>query len=71
MNLTERIGYDAGATRLEDALSAAGRHGFHYVDFCDVVDAYLQANTNSIALLVYSVNLACQQLGAKSIISAH
>lgn len=34
MNLTERIGYDAGSTRLEDALSGAGRHGFHYLDFC-------------------------------------
>ena len=34
MTLTERIGYDAGATRLEDALSAAGRYGFHYQDFC-------------------------------------
>lgn len=34
MTLTERIGYDAGATRLEDALSTAGQYGFHYLDFC-------------------------------------
>lgn len=34
MTLGERIGYDAGDARLEDALSAAGRHGFRYLDFC-------------------------------------
>ena len=33
MNLIDRIGYDAGATRLEDALAHAGEHGSHYLDF--------------------------------------
>ena len=33
MNFIDRIGYDAGATRLEDALAAAAEHGFHYLDF--------------------------------------
>ena len=33
MTLKERIGYDAGTTRLEDALSTAAEHGFHYLDF--------------------------------------
>jgi sugar phosphate isomerase/epimerase len=33
MNLSDRIGYDSGATRLEDALQAAIAHNFHYLDF--------------------------------------
>lgn len=31
--LRERIGFDAGATPLEDALAWAAHHDFHYVDF--------------------------------------
>ena len=31
--LKDRIGYDAGTTRLEDALETATAHGFHYLDF--------------------------------------
>ena len=31
--LRDRIGYDAGTTRLEDALTTAAEHGFHYLDF--------------------------------------
>ena len=31
--LRERVGFDAGGTRLEDALAWAGGHDFHYVDF--------------------------------------
>jgi sugar phosphate isomerase/epimerase len=31
--LNERIGYDAGATPLEEALAAAARHGFFYLDW--------------------------------------
>ena len=33
MRLRGRIGFDAGATRLEDALQWAAAHSFHYVDF--------------------------------------
>jgi sugar phosphate isomerase/epimerase len=33
MNLRDRIGYDAGGTRLEDALAWAAANGIHYVDF--------------------------------------
>jgi sugar phosphate isomerase/epimerase len=33
MNLRDRIGYDAGGTRLEDALVWAAANAFHYVDF--------------------------------------
>ena len=33
MNLRDRIGYDAGVTRLEDALATAAAHSFHYLDF--------------------------------------
>ena len=33
MSLHDRIGFDAGATRLEDALQWAAAHGLHYVDF--------------------------------------
>ena len=33
MNFIDRIGYDAGATRLEDALAFAAEHSFHYLDF--------------------------------------
>ena len=31
--LRDRIGYDAGATRLEDALATAAANGFYYLDF--------------------------------------
>jgi hypothetical protein len=33
MNLRDRIGYDAGGTRLEDALTWAAANALHYVDF--------------------------------------
>jgi sugar phosphate isomerase/epimerase len=33
MTFRDRIGYDAGGTRLEDALAWAATHGLHYVDF--------------------------------------
>jgi sugar phosphate isomerase/epimerase len=33
MTLAERIGFDAGSTRVEDALDWAVRHRFHFVDF--------------------------------------
>ena len=33
MNLRDRIGYDAGGTRLEDALAWAAANALHYVDF--------------------------------------
>ena len=33
MTLKDRIGYDAGTTRLEEALANAAEHGFHYLDF--------------------------------------
>jgi sugar phosphate isomerase/epimerase len=33
MNFTDRIGYDAGAIRLEEALESAVAHNFHYLDF--------------------------------------
>ena len=33
MNLQDRIGFDAGATKVEDALRWAIENGFHYVDF--------------------------------------
>jgi sugar phosphate isomerase/epimerase len=33
MNFRDGLGFDAGGTRLEDALTWAAVHGFHYVDF--------------------------------------
>ena len=33
MTLRDRIGFDAGSRRLEDALAWASQHGFHHVDF--------------------------------------
>ncbi len=33
MNLRDRIGYDAGATPLEEALETAASHAFHYLNF--------------------------------------
>ena len=33
ITLKDRIGYDAGTTRLEEALATAAEHGFHYLDF--------------------------------------
>ncbi len=32
-SLRDRIGYDAGAARLEDSLTTAAEYGFHYLDF--------------------------------------
>ena len=33
MSLRDRIGFDAGSTRLEDALETAATHAFYYLDF--------------------------------------
>ena len=33
MSLRDRIGFDSGATNLEDSLETAKAHGFHYLDF--------------------------------------
>ena len=33
MSLRDRIGYDAGATNLEDSLETARLHDFHYLNF--------------------------------------
>ena len=33
MDFIDRIGYDAGATPLEESLAVAAAHGFHYLDF--------------------------------------
>lgn len=33
MTFIDRIGYDAGATRLEDAIAFAAYHNIHYLDF--------------------------------------
>ena len=33
MSLRDRIGFDSGATNLEDSLETAKTHGFHYLDF--------------------------------------
>ena len=33
MDFIDRIGYDGGATRLEDSLAFASEEGFHYLDF--------------------------------------
>ena len=33
MNLRDRIGYDAGTAKLEDALIEAATHGVHYINF--------------------------------------
>jgi len=33
MTLRDRIGFDAGAMRIEDALRWAAAHNFYYVDF--------------------------------------
>jgi sugar phosphate isomerase/epimerase len=32
-DLRDRIGFDAGGRRVEDALDWGGRHGFHHIDF--------------------------------------
>ena len=33
MNFVDRIGFDAGGTKLEDSLETAAAHSFHYLDF--------------------------------------
>jgi len=33
LSVQDRIGFDAGSSRLEDAVGWAAEHGFHYVDF--------------------------------------
>ena len=39
MDFIDRIGYDGGATPLEDTLAFAAEHGFHYVDFSAEIGA--------------------------------
>ena len=44
MNLRDRIGFDAGANRLEDALEWAVAHGFYHLDFnADIGPNHLEA----------------------------
>jgi len=60
-SLKDRIGYDAGSTRLEDALATAGRHGFLYLDF----NADTGANRLDAwdAARVRAVRQTCEQHG--------
>ena len=53
MRLRDRIGFDAGDMRLEDALEWAAQHGFHYVDFNadrppNALDAWDEARMRTI-----------------------
>jgi sugar phosphate isomerase/epimerase len=59
--LKDRIGYDAGATPLEDALATAARHGFFYLDF----NADTGANRLDAwdAARVSAVRQACERSG--------
>lgn len=61
MSLRDRIGYDAGNARLEDALQWAAANGFHYLDFnADIgpnrLDRWDQAR-------VRAVRQACERHG--------
>ena len=53
MSLRARIGFDAGTTKLEDALEFATTHDFHYLDFnCDTgpnrLDLWSQERTHAV-----------------------
>ena len=57
--LRERIGFDAGATPLEDAVAWAARHDFHYLDFkADTGPNHLDGWS---AERVRSVRAACER----------
>ena len=59
--LRERIGYDAGATPLEEALGWAARHQFHHVDFnADTGDNHLDRWD---AARVRAVRATCERHG--------
>ena len=55
----DRIGYDSGATPLEDTLAWAAAHGFHYVDFN--ADRPPNILTNWSNERVRAVRAACEQ----------
>lgn len=53
MSIHDRMGFDAGAMRLEDALEWAAQHGFHYIDFNadrppNALDAWDEARVRTI-----------------------
>jgi sugar phosphate isomerase/epimerase len=60
-SLKDRIGYDAGSTRVEDALALAARHGFFYLDF----NADTGANRLDAwdAARVHAVRQTCERQG--------
>jgi len=61
VNLRDRIGFDAGATRLEDALEWAVTHGFHYLDFnADLGPNHVEAWDRD---RVRAVRLTCDRNG--------
>jgi sugar phosphate isomerase/epimerase len=61
MNFKDRIGYDAGATRLEDAVQTAIAHNFHYLDFnADTGPNRLDSWSNDRVTLVRNI---CKEHG--------
>src|SRR5882762_4567930 len=53
MSIRDRMGFDAGDMRLEEALEWAARYGFHYVDFnadlpLNALDAWDEARVRAI-----------------------
>ena len=53
MSIRDRMGFDAGDIRLEEALEWAARYGFHYVDFNadrppNALDAWDEARARAI-----------------------
>lgn len=59
MTFRDRIGFDAGPTRLEDALEWAVRHGFHFLDFnADIGPNHLDAWNDD---RVRAVRQACER----------
>ena len=74
MSLADRIGFDAGTTRLEDALEWAGEHDFYYVDFnADAgpnhIDSWSSGRVRSIRELAdrYDVHLGLHTLSAVNV----
>jgi len=63
MSLRDRIGYDAGATNLEDSLGTARTHDFHYLNFNADTGPNTLGNWNDER--VKTVRNVCHQTGIR------
>ena len=74
MHIRDRLGFDAGGMRLDDALAWAARHDFHYVDFNadqppNALHAWDEARVHAIRQLCewYAIHLGLRMLSGVNV----